>query len=52
MEVYIYKKISMVKLMFFSGEKNENVENLILDTPPLFSEKIKCMYLKKKKGLF
>jgi len=31
--------------MVFSGGKNENVENLIFATP-LFSEKIKYMYLK------
>jgi len=39
------QKITMVKLMFFSGEKNENVENLILATP-LFSDKIQYTYLK------
>jgi hypothetical protein len=46
------QKISIVKLMFFSRGKNENVENFILATP-LFSDKIQYKYLKFKKiGLF
>jgi hypothetical protein len=43
------QKISKVKLMVFSRGKNENVENLILATPPLlFSDIIQYTYLKFK----
>ena len=40
------QKITMVKLMFFPGKKMK-IENLILATP-LFSHKIKCMYIVSK----